>query len=129
MFAYAKSDINNGVTIEVKPLSLHEGAAKDPFFVVAQNLDTGLVDSIVVEDILILLAINVGEPIFGVNHNVGRNVDISRQREFVPTSVVHFVASVGFVFQHKCEFAHHAVFVDEHLGDTQSGIEIKIVHG
>mgnify|MGYP007067014943 CR=1 FL=1 len=112
-FAYAPTDVHDGVAIQIPALSLNESGRKHPSLVGAQHLNTCLVNTVVALNILVLLTVDIGEPVFAVNHHIWRKINVAGKGKFIPTAVVHLVASVRLVLNHQREFTHKAIFADE----------------
>jgi len=82
----AITQLDDGVKIEIPPLALDQRHVEHPLVVGAFGLKTCLIQSAILEDITVILAINNGNPVLGVSHEHRRNVGLSCQRDFVPAA-------------------------------------------
>ena len=76
-------------SVEVKgipPLAFNQCHVEHPLAVVADGLEAGLVDAAVIKDVLVVLAVNDGNPIFGVRHEIGRDVSLAGNGYLVPAA-------------------------------------------
>ena len=82
----AIAQLDDGIEIEVPALALNHSHVEYPFVVVADGLETRLRNTAVLEDILVVLSVDDGDPELGVSHELGGYVGFGSQRDFVPAA-------------------------------------------
>ena len=86
LLADAETDVNNGVATEVPTLTLDTGHIGHPTLVGGEELRTRLENTAVLEDVLVLLAVDNGNPCLGMHHQTRVNKYRAGKRDFVPAA-------------------------------------------
>ena len=111
----AVTQLHNGVEVQIPALALDQCHVKYPLVIQTLGLETGLINSHILEDVAVVLTVNDGNPILGMCHKEGRDVGFARQRNLIPAARGDTVTAVGFVLSHQRDFSQQAVFHDDIL--------------
>ena len=75
----AVAQLDDGVEVEVPALALDQRHVEDPLVVHADGLEACLVNAAIPEDVLVVLAVDDGNPELGMGHQEGRNIGFTGQ--------------------------------------------------
>ena len=90
----AETDIQNRVEIKVPSLTLDQGHVGHPTLVCRKALQSCLINTAILKDVLILLPVDDGNPCLGVNHKLGVDNNRSAERNLVPTEYVRTAVGI-----------------------------------
>ena len=125
--ADAEPHVNDRIETHVPSLALDKRGIEHPSLIGGKVLPTHLENAVILEDVLVLLSVNDGNPRFGVQHDIGQNIGRAAQRDFVPAARCLAVASVGLVLKNQRGVSHQLAVVDDQLRQTDSGIEVQVM--
>ncbi len=82
----AIAQLNDGIEIKVPSFTLNQRHVENPLVVITHGLETCLRDTTVTQNVLIVLAVDNGNPVLGMCHEIGRDVGLAGNRDFIPAA-------------------------------------------
>ena len=116
------------VVVEYVAFALYQSERCRDLAVYALHLEAELVDAAVVEDVLVVYAVDDGYPVFAEHHEVGVHHHAPSERHFIPRARLFAVAAVAFMLELETQAPYEAVFDEPWLCQTDTGIEVEIGH-
>ena len=125
---YAVCEIDGDVGVKIPSFTFDACYPGDESFVVADELCSDLPESAVVDDVFVVHAVDDGNPYLAVHHKVFSYHDVRGEGDAVPRARLNAVATVRFVLDNECHLADIAVFDEERLCKSDTGIEVQVGH-
>ncbi len=125
---YAVGEIDGDVGVKIPSFAFDACYSGDEPFVVADELCSDLPESAVVDDVFVVHAVDDRNPYLTVYHEILCHHDVRGEGDAVPRARLNAVATVRFVLNNECHLTDVAVFGEERLCETDTGIEVQVGH-